>query len=148
MSKNIKIKNIIKSKNINNKESIDHTKSINSNEINIPRHKKSFKNIKEGHAHYKFPGSFRIGSIFKKDYGILRSYSNGEKTDKFINKNTFIYEVKNEDYYKKFKINFINNNKVRLFVKSINKDRETKVLDYGLCNVIKLTKNYVYFRLY
>ena len=117
--------------------------SKNTKIKNIPRHKKSFKNIQEGHTHYKYPGSFRVGSIFKKDYGIIRSYSNGEKSDRFINKNTFIYEVKNEEYYKKFKINLIKNNKVRLFVKSNNKlknERETKVLDYGLCDVINLLR--------
>lgn len=41
-----------------------------------------FKNFKEAHAHYKYPGSHRIGS-YSNDKGIIRSYSSGEKGDIF-----------------------------------------------------------------
>jgi hypothetical protein len=40
----------------------------------------NFRNIKEVDKYYKYPMSYRIGSIY--DYkGVIRSYSNGKKTD-------------------------------------------------------------------
>ena len=46
----------------------------------------NFKNIKEAHNFHKYPGSYQYGSIYVKDYGILRSYSNGSEKD-FLKEN-------------------------------------------------------------
>lgn len=96
-----------------------------------------FKNIKEAHAFYKFPGSYQYGSIYVKDYGIIRSYSNGSGKD-FFKGNIFHYKIKNQNYYLKFLENKNKNNLLRLFVKENN-----LVKDYGLCSVVKITKEYV-----
>ena len=96
-----------------------------------------FKNIKEAHAFYKYPGSYQYGSVYIKDYGIIRSYSNGSGKD-FLKKNMFHYKIKNQSYYLKFLENKNKNNLLRLFVKE-----NGKVRDYGLCKVVKISKEYV-----
>lgn len=99
-----------------------------------------FKNIKEAHSFYNFPGSFRLGSIYKKDYGIIRSYSNGSGKD-FYKQGMFLYKIKNRDYYLKFLENKTKNNPIRLFIKTAD-----GVSDMGLHKVVKLTNNYVYLK--
>ena len=96
-----------------------------------------YKNIKEAHGFYKYPGSYQYGSVYVKDYGIIRSYSNGSGKD-FFKKNVFYYKLKNQSYYLKFLENKNKNNPLRLFVKE-----DSIVKDYGLCKVFKLTKDYV-----
>ena len=39
-----------------------------------------FKNFKEAHNYYKYPGTHRVGS-YGDDKGIIRSYSCGKKGD-------------------------------------------------------------------
>ena len=46
-----------------------------------------FKNIKEAHEHYNYPGSYRTGTIYN-DKGVIRCYSNGMKD---IYKNKIFY---------------------------------------------------------
>ena len=101
----------------------------------------NFKNIKEAHAFYKYPGSYQYGSIYVKDYGILRSYSNGSGKDFFKGK-IFYYKIKNERYYRKFLENKLKNNELRLFVKEAG-----MVKDYGLCKVTKVSKDFVSLKL-
>ena len=96
-----------------------------------------FKNIKEAHSHFKYPGSYQHGSIYVKDYGIVRSYSNGSGKDYFKG-NLFFYKIKNHAYYLKFFENKNKNNSLRLFVKE-----KEGVKDYGLYKVYKLTNNFV-----
>ena len=49
-----------------------------------------FKNFKQAHEHYNYPGSHRIGS-YGDSKGIIRSYSNGKNGD--LIKNNIIYYV-------------------------------------------------------
>ena len=96
----------------------------------------NFRNIKEVDKYYKYPMSYRIGSIYD-DKGIIRSYSNGQKTD-YKRGKFFYYELKNDFIKQKFKMNINNNKKVRLIVKT-----ENGVNDEGLYNVSGFYKNYV-----
>ena len=94
-----------------------------------------FKNIKQAHEYYKYPGSYRIGTIYDEN-GVIRSYSNGTKD--IIKDKIFYYELKNDKIKNAFKINKKNNNSLRLFRKEDN-----SVKDMGLYKVDKFYKNYV-----
>ena len=97
-----------------------------------------FKNFKEAHNYYKYPGTHRIGS-YGDDKGINRSYSCGKKGD--ILKNNIVYYVlKNDKIKEKFKLNIKNKKKLRFFLKV-----ENGVKDMGLYKVKKFYKNYVVF---
>ena len=45
-----------------------------------------FKNIKEAHQKFKFPGSHRIGTVIKNDLAV-RVYSNGVIAPDYFSKN-------------------------------------------------------------
>ena len=94
-----------------------------------------FKNIKQAHEHYKYPGSYRTGTIYD-DKGVIRCYSNGMK-DIYKDK-IFYYELKNDKIKNAFKLNKKNNKSLRLFRKEDN-----SVKDMGLYKVDKYYKNYV-----
>ena len=53
-----------------------------------------FGNIKEVDQYYKYPMSYRMGSIYD-DNGIIRIYSNGQKGDYETDK-YFYYKLKNK----------------------------------------------------
>lgn len=91
--------------------------------------KKYFKGIKEAHNYYKFPGSYRYGSIYLMNYGIIRSYSNGTKPD-VISDTKIQYILKNDTYRKRFAENMKTNTKVRFFQKV-----QRGVKDLGLFRV-------------
>jgi hypothetical protein len=92
---------------------------------------KQYKNIKEAHYDYNFPGSYRTGCIIK-DNIVLRIYSNGiSKPDYFKNNNKdFYYIIKSDKILKSFYNTKKNNKLVRVFTK-IN----DKVIDHGLFKV-------------
>ena len=94
-----------------------------------------FKNIKQAHEYYKYPGSYRIGTIYD-DKGVIRCYSNGTKD--IIKDNIFYYELKNYKIKNAFKINKKNNKSLRVFRKE-----DSSVKDLGLYKVDKFYKNYV-----
>ena len=95
----------------------------------------NFKNIKEAHTFYKYPGSYQYGSIYVKDYGIIRSYSNGSGKDFFKGK-LFYQKKKMKVYYSKFLENK-QKNELRLFVKE---DGKQKIMGYVKS---KVTKDFV-----
>ena len=97
-----------------------------------------FKNFKEAHEYYKYPGSHRIGS-FGDDKGIIRSYSNGKKGD-ILKNNKIYYVLKNDNIKEKFKLNIKNNKKIRFFIK-----QENGVKDMGLYHVKRFYKKFVVF---
>ena len=97
-----------------------------------------FKNFKEAHEYYKYPGSHRIGS-FGDDKGVIRSYSNGKKGD-ILKNNKIYYVLKNDNIKEKFKLNIKNNKKIRFFIK-----QENVVKDMGLYHVKRFYKNFVVF---
>ena len=87
-----------------------------------------FKNIKEADEYYKYPMSYRMGSIYD-DKGIIRIYSNGQKGDYETDK-YFYYKLKNKQVRERFKNNIKNKKKIRLLVKV-----ESGVKDRGLLEV-------------
>lgn len=97
-----------------------------------------FKNFKQAHEYYNYPGSHRIGSYGDID-GIIRTYSNGKNGD-LIKNNTIYYVLKNESIKNKFKLNIKNKKKIRFFIKVTN-----GVKDMGLYHVKRFYKNYVVF---
>ena len=99
--------------------------------------KKIFKGIKEAHEYYKFPGSYRYGSIYLLNHGIIRSYSNGTKPD-VISETKIHYVLKNETYRKRFAENMKTNTKVRFFQKV-----PFGVKDLGLYKVSGFNRNSV-----
>ena len=98
-----------------------------------------YKNIKEAHGFYKYPGSYQYGSVYVKDYGIIRSYSNGKKGDVLKN-NKIYYVLKNDNIKEKFKLNIKNKKKIRFFLRF-----EKGVKDMGLYFVKRFYKNFVVF---
>ena len=54
-----------------------------------------FKNFKQTHEYYNYPGSHRIGS-YGDSKGIIRTYSNGNNGD-MIKNNIIYYVLKNEN---------------------------------------------------
>ena len=94
-----------------------------------------FKNIKQAHEYYKYPGSYRIGTIYD-DKGVIRCYSNGMK-DIYKDK-IFYYELKNTKIKDLFLKTKNNKKKVRIFRKE-----KDFVKDLGLYKVDKFYKNYV-----
>ena len=72
-----------------------------------------FKNFKEAHEYYKYPGTHRIGS-YGNDKGIIRSYSSGKKGD-IIKNNRIYYVLKNNNIKEKFKLNNKYKKKIRFF---------------------------------
>ena len=95
-----------------------------------------FKNIKQVDEHYKYPMSYRMGSIYDEK-GIIRIYSNGSKGD-YQTKKFFYYVLKNDKIKERFQNNIKNNKKVRVVVKV-----EKGVEDLGLLNVKGFYKNFV-----
>ena len=49
-----------------------------------------FRNFKEAHQHYKYPSTYRIGTIYNAT-GVIRSYSNGTKDIQKDNYKRFYY---------------------------------------------------------
>ncbi len=98
-----------------------------------------FKNFKQAHEYYNYPGSHRIGS-YGDSTGIIRTYSNGKNGD-IIKNNIIYYVLKNQNIKNKFKLNIKNKKKIRFFVKVSN-----GVKDMGLYHVKRFYKNYVVFK--
>ena len=96
----------------------------------------NFKNIKQVDIYYKYPMSYRIGSIYDK-HGVIRSYSNGQNGD-YRRGKFFYYKLKNDFVKQKFKMNIGNKKKIRLIVKT-----KDGVSDEGLYNVSGFYKNFV-----
>ena len=99
---------------------------------------RTFPNFKTAHEHYKYPSSYRFGTIYN-DKGVIRSFSNN--TYDIDKKNIFYYKIKNDKIKEYFRKNKLNNKKLRLFVKG-NK----LIQDRGLYFVEKFYKGYVKLR--
>ena len=95
-----------------------------------------FKNIKQVDEHYKYPMSYRMGSIYD-DKGIIRIYSNGSKGD-YQTPKFFYYVLKNDKVKERFQKNIKNNKNVRVIVK-----QDKGVKDLGLLKVKGFYKNFV-----
>ena len=78
----------------------------------------NFKNIKTLDAHYKYPMSYRIGTIYDSD-GLVRVYSNGKNED-YSNRGFFYYKIKNKTIENRFRESKKSGNKFRLVTKSQN----------------------------
>ena len=95
-----------------------------------------FKNIKQVDEYYKYPMSYRMGSIYDEK-GIIRIYSNGSKGDYETSK-FFYYVLKNDKIKERFQQNIKNKKKVRVIVK-IDKG----VKDLGLYKVKGFYREFV-----
>ena len=51
---------------------------------------KVFDNFEKAHKHFKFPGSHRIGALFKNSY-IVRIYSNSVSKPDYFNKSKTLF---------------------------------------------------------
>ena len=96
---------------------------------------KYFVNFKEAHKHYKYPSSYRIGTIYNEK-GVIRSYSNN--TYDIITNDYFLYKLKNNTVKEAFIINKKSKTPLRLFIKINN-----GVLDLGLFVVKSFYKGFV-----
>lgn len=96
---------------------------------------KLFKNIKEAHYYYKFPGSYRVGTIIYNN-NVKRLYSNGTKGDYFDNDGKFYYILKNKKIQDAYLSTKNNKKKVYLFTKS-----NDGVIYHGKYNVIGFKNN-------
>ena len=99
------------------------------------KYMKLFKNFKTAQEYYKYPGSYRIGTIHNEK-GVIRSFSNN--TYDIDKGNTFYYFIKNDKIKNAFKLNKNNGKKIRLFIK-----KNDYVVDVGLYKVDKFYKKYV-----
>ena len=95
-----------------------------------------FKNFKIAHNYYKYPSSYRFGTI-GDNLGVIRSYSNGKNND-IIEKNKIKYKIKNKKIRDLFRLSKLNNKKLRFFYKVDN-----GVKDLGLFKVKRFYKEYV-----
>ena len=95
-----------------------------------------FKNFKMAHNYYKYPSSYRFGTI-GNNLGVIRSYSNGKNND-IIENNRIKFKIKNKKIRDLFELSKLNNKKLRFFYK-INKG----VKDLGLFKVKRFYKDYV-----
>ena len=94
---------------------------------------KTFKNIKQAHEHYKFPGSYRIGAIIK-DNLIIRIYSNGKSAPDFFRKNgtNFFYVLKSDKIMNAFKNTKTHDKSISVFTRDIDNNL---VIYHGLFKV-------------
>ena len=98
---------------------------------------KRFINFKSAHNFYKYPSTYRIGTIYNNN-GVIRSYSNN-CVDKYNSDySIFYYKLKNDNIKSAFKLTKEKNNNLRLFLKEKN-----NVLDLGLYKVSSIGYKYV-----
>ena len=81
---------------------------------------KIYDNFEKAHKHFKFPGSHRIGALFKDNY-ILRIYSNSVSKPDYFNKSKtlFYYTLKSNIVKQKFLNNKKDNRSIKVFTKDI-----------------------------
>tara|TARA_Y100000591_G_C21605138_1_gene579958 strand:+ start:463 stop:798 length:336 start_codon:yes stop_codon:yes gene_type:complete len=100
---------------------------------------KIFDNFEKAHKHFKFPGSHRIGALFKNSY-IVRIYSNSVSKPDYFNKSKtlFYYTIKS----KLIKQKFLNNKKDKISVKVFTKDINlNKVIYHGEYQVVGIRQS-------
>ena len=103
---------------------------------------KTFTNIKSAHEHFKFPGSFRHGTIITNNL-VIRIYSNMNSAPDYFNKTKtiFYYTIKTPKRLLGFKENKKQNIPLHLFVKDkLNND----VIYHGKFKVIGFRENNKY----
>ena len=101
-----------------------------------------YKNIKEAHSKFNFPGSYRNGTLIKDDI-VIRIYSNSESAPDYFEKNYnyFYYVIKNEKIYNAFK----NNKKENIFIHVFKRNKYKQNIEYyGLYKVFGFRQNKKY----
>lgn len=105
----------------------------------------TFKNIKSAHEHFKFPGSYRHGTVITNNLAI-RIYSNMISSPDILNKNKtlFYYVVKTPKRLQAFKNNKKENIPIDIFIK-----QENEVLYLGKYKVLgfRQSNKYVVLKL-
>ena len=101
-----------------------------------------YKNIKEAHNKFNFPGSYRIGTLIK-DNLVVRIYSNSNAAPDYFKQHNkyFYYVIKNDRIYNAFK----NNKKENIFINVFKRNKEIQNVEYfGLFKVIGFRQNKKY----
>ena len=101
-----------------------------------------YKNIKEAHSKFYFPGSYRNGTLIN-DNIVIRIYSNSESAPDYFEKNNkyFYYVIKNEKIYNAFK----NNKKGNIYIHVFKKNKYKQNVEYyGLYKVFGFRQNKKY----
>ena len=96
-----------------------------------------FRNFKEAHQHYKYPSTYRIGTIYNAT-GVIRSYSNGTKDIQKDNYKRFYYKIENDNVKLAFRNSIDNRKPLRLFV-----NMGDFVIDFGMYTAERFYKEYV-----
>lgn len=78
-----------------------------------------FRNLKEAHEYYAFPGSHRHGTIIDRDNGwVIRSYSAHDGKDRYYDDYAVVeYQLKNERIRKAFGVNLELNRSLYVFIR-------------------------------
>ena len=84
---------------------------------------KTFKNIKQAHQHFNFPGSYRVGAIIKENI-VIRIYSNSVSKPDFFKNNSkqFFYIIKNDKILEAFKNTKKHQSLIHVFTKDLEND--------------------------
>ena len=103
-----------------------------------------FKNIKQAHEYFNFPGSYRTGTLIK-DSLVIRIYRNGVAAPDYFSKSNkkkkFFYVIKSAKILEAFKNNKINNKLINVFTKDI---LNNNVVYHGLYKVMGFRQNKKY----
>ena len=106
---------------------------------------KTFKNIKQAHYYFNFPGSYRQGAIINNKK-VIRIYSNTKLGKDRVSKkkDSIYYKLKNDRIKEYFLNTKKNDKKVKVFYKNLEKNN----VEYlGLFNVIGIRqKEFVFLQ--
>lgn len=101
---------------------------------------KYYTGIKEAHAEFNFPGSYRTGTIIKNGI-VVRIYSNSvSKPDRFTKSGSFYYFLKNN----KIRLAFRETRKQKLEIHVFTRNLELNAVEYhGIMRVKEFRGDYV-----
>lgn len=101
---------------------------------------KNYRGIKEAHAVFNFPGSYRTGTIIKNGV-VIRIYSNSvSKPDHFTKAGNFYYYLKTP----KIRMAFSETRKQGLMIHVFTRNLELNVVEYhGTMSVKEFREDYV-----
>ena len=100
---------------------------------------KTYDNFEKAHKHFKFPGSHRVGALYKYNH-IIRIYSNSVSKPDYFNKSKtlFYYTLKSN----LIKLKFLNNKKDNIPIKVFTKDLNlNKAIYHGEFKVIGIRES-------
>ena len=101
---------------------------------------KNYRGIKEAHAEFNFPGSYRTGTIIKNGI-VIRVYSNSvSKPDHFTKSGNFYYYLKTPE----IRMAFLETRKQKLEIHVFTRNLELNMVEYhGTMRVKEFRGDYV-----